>query len=251
VNSACAYCPLGSDGNAGLQNAVNGNHAGVANPGLAPLADYGGPTLTVARLPGSPALGAGSKLDHQASLSTDQRGFARFHGGAIDSGAFEAPLVTFTEDAHMLLPFSHKLLVVEDDPDTRYGLLLVLAGAGYEADAVANGQEALDYLHAVRELPRLILLDLKMPVMDGWQFLRARAGDSAMVGISVLIVTAEPATNPAALGAVGIVVKPVNEATLLDGICRHARGLPSTHHLQLPSSTSSGLGSCNGERARP
>jgi CheY-like chemotaxis protein len=126
-----------------------------------------------------------------------------------------------TEDAHMPLPFSHKLLIVEDDPDTRYGLMLFLAGAGYEADAVANGQEALDYPHAARELPRLILLDLKMPVMDGWQFLRARAGDAAVVGIPVLVVTAEPATDPAALGAVGIVAKPVNEATLLEEIGRH------------------------------
>jgi CheY-like chemotaxis protein len=70
------------------------------------------------------------------------------------------------------MPLSHKRLIVEDDPDTRYGLKLLLAGAGYEADAVPNGQEALDYLHAARELPCLILLDLKMPVMDGWQFLR-------------------------------------------------------------------------------
>jgi CheY-like chemotaxis protein len=119
------------------------------------------------------------------------------------------------------LPISHKLLIVEDDPETRCGLLLCLAGEGYQADAVANGQEALDYLHAATELPRLILLDLKMPVMDGWHFLRARAGDAALVGIPVLVVTGEPATDPVALGAVGIVVKPVNEATLLEEIGRH------------------------------
>jgi CheY-like chemotaxis protein len=130
----------------------------------------------------------------------------------------------------MPLPFSHKLLIVEDDRDTRYGLVLFLAGAGYEADAVANGQEALDYLHAACELPRLILLDLKMPVRDGWQFLRTRAGDAALVGIPVLVVTAEPATDPAALGAVGIMVKPVNEASLLEEVGRHCleggAGLP-------------------------
>jgi CheY-like chemotaxis protein len=121
----------------------------------------------------------------------------------------------------MSLPFSHKLLIVEDDPDTRCGLKLFLAGEGYEADAVANGQEALDYLHAARELPCLILLDLKMPVLDGWQFLRARAGDAALVGIPVLLVTGEPVANPAALGAVGVVIKPVNAATLLEPIRRH------------------------------
>jgi CheY-like chemotaxis protein len=123
----------------------------------------------------------------------------------------------------MPLPFSHKLLIVEDDPDMRYGLLLFLAGEGYEADAVANGQEALDYLHAARELPCLIVLDLKMPVMNGRQFLRARAVDAALVGIPVLVVTAEPAPDPAALGAVGIVVKPVNETTLLEEVGRHCK----------------------------
>jgi len=57
--------------------------------------------------------------------------------------------------------------------------------------------------------------------MNGWQFLRARAAAAAVAGIHVLLVTAESSTDAAALGAVGDVVKPVNEATLLEEIGRH------------------------------
>ena len=61
------------------------------------------------------------------------------------------------------------ILIVDDDPDIRDSLKEVLEDEGYEVNGVANGREALDYL---RKSPRpcVILLDLMMPVMDGWQF---------------------------------------------------------------------------------
>jgi CheY-like chemotaxis protein len=58
---------------------------------------------------------------------------------------------------------------VEDDSAVREGLVRLLEEEGYRALAAANGREALAL--AQTETPRLILLDLKMPVMDGWQFL--------------------------------------------------------------------------------
>src|SRR5579862_4602951 len=63
------------------------------------------------------------------------------------------------------------ILIVDDDPDIRDSLKEVLEDEGYEVNGVANGREALDYL---RKSPRpcVILLDLMMPVMDGWQFRR-------------------------------------------------------------------------------
>ena len=85
---------IGPGGSGGLVNGQNGNIVGVANPGLAPLGNYGGPTLTIALLAGSPALDHGSNaLAVDASgkpLTTDQRGFARIFNGTVDIGAYEA-----------------------------------------------------------------------------------------------------------------------------------------------------------------
>src|SRR5438105_5744597 len=60
------------------------------------------------------------------------------------------------------------ILVVDDDPDILQTLALCLSTEGYRVLSAANGQEALEVLS--RERPAAILLDLMMPVMDGWQF---------------------------------------------------------------------------------
>jgi CheY-like chemotaxis protein len=126
---------------------------------------------------------------------------------------------------------SQKLLIVDDDPDIREGFRLLLEAVGYTAEGVGNGQEALDYLHAATELPDLILLDLHMPVMDGWRFLWARAGEAAVAGIPVVVMTGERNVNQAALGAVSIIRKPVDQAALLEVIgayCMAESGTPGS-----------------------
>jgi CheY-like chemotaxis protein len=65
------------------------------------------------------------------------------------------------------------ILVVEDDDATRIGMGEILSGHGYRAALVANGREAIDYLRDYPE-PNLIILDMVMPGMDGWRFLRER-----------------------------------------------------------------------------
>ena len=79
---------IGTGGAGGLTNGVNGNQVGVASPGLASGPAYnGGPTETIALLPGSPAIDAGSNaLD---GLPYDQRGLPRIYNGTIDIGAYE------------------------------------------------------------------------------------------------------------------------------------------------------------------
>ena len=84
---------IGPGGAGGLINGVNGNIVGVANPGLSPLGNYGGPTPTVAPLAGSPAIDAGSNalaVDAQSNpLTSDQRGLPRINNGTVDIGAYE------------------------------------------------------------------------------------------------------------------------------------------------------------------
>jgi hypothetical protein len=82
-----------------------GTNAAPINPLLAPLANYGGPTQTVALLPGSRAIDAGDNCVTDAAhcgdanipqLTTDQRGFARQVNGTVDIGAFESSGFTLT-----------------------------------------------------------------------------------------------------------------------------------------------------------
>ncbi len=101
VSSSSAYNLIGTGGSGGLVNDVNGNQVGVANPGLGTLANNGGPTQTIALLPGSPAIDKGSNplaVDPTTGqpLTTDQRGpgFVRIINGTVDIGAFE-----FTPDS--------------------------------------------------------------------------------------------------------------------------------------------------------
>ena len=86
---------IGTGGSGGITGGRNGNIVltGNASPGLAPLGDYGGPTETIALLPGSPALGTGTAV---AGVTTDQRGFA---ANPVDIGEFQSqagPLVVNT-----------------------------------------------------------------------------------------------------------------------------------------------------------
>jgi hypothetical protein len=83
--SAAATLVQDGAGAGGINNGVNGNLVGV-DPRLGPLADNGGPTQTMALLPGSPAIDHGR---NDLGLATDQRGFARVANGAADIGAFE------------------------------------------------------------------------------------------------------------------------------------------------------------------
>ncbi|NUR56520.1 MAG: response regulator [Acidobacteria bacterium] len=80
------------------------------------------------------------------------------------------------------------VLVVEDDPDARELLRTALAAEGYEVRTAANGADALASLR--QERPCIILLDLMMPVMDGWAFRREQVNDPDLSSIPVLCITA-------------------------------------------------------------
>ena len=65
----------------------------------------------------------------------------------------------------------------------------LLSLEGFQTAAVANGQEALDYLRQ-ENAPNLILLDLMMPVMDGWEFRRRQRADPGIADIPVVVLSA-------------------------------------------------------------
>ena len=82
------------------------------------------------------------------------------------------------------------LLVVDDDPDARDGLRDVLEDAGFTVICVGNGKQALTYLRE-NPAPACILLDLFMPVMNGWQFARQLQTMAGLASVPVLVVTAQ------------------------------------------------------------
>ncbi|HKQ67983.1 MAG TPA: response regulator [Polyangiaceae bacterium] len=82
----------------------------------------------------------------------------------------------------------HSLLVVEDNDDVREATQIAFEQVGHQVAAVGNGQEAIDWL-AAHDAPCLILLDLMMPVMDGWQFLEAVQAHASWSTIPVVVVS--------------------------------------------------------------
>ena len=98
------------------------------------------------------------------------------------------------------------ILVVDDDPDLREFLQLVLTSMGFEVTSAANGQEALDDMED--HDPDLILLDMKMPVMNGWEFCRALEGRDSRPPIVVITAAPDPAGRAAEVHAEGWLGKP-------------------------------------------
>jgi signal transduction histidine kinase/DNA-binding response OmpR family regulator/HAMP domain-containing protein len=94
---------------------------------------------------------------------------------------------------HCAGPSGASILVVEDDLPTRDTLCRFLASMGYVAHPTVNGQEGLDWL-ADHPAPSLILLDLMMPEMDGFEFLRELRKRPAFADIPVIVVTAKELT---------------------------------------------------------
>ena len=92
----------------------------------------------------------------------------------------------------MLVNAQTNILIIEDDLDIRESLVEALeSGEGYVVRTAGNGREGLDSLKSSAVLPNLILLDLMMPVMDGYQF-RAEQKQSALYGaIPVVVMSAD------------------------------------------------------------
>ena len=112
------------------------------------------------------------------------------------------------------------VLIVEDDADLREMMAQLLALEGFVATAVANGREALHYLET-GDKPDVILLDLMMPVMDGWEFRRQQQSDPALAAVPVIILSALDQRRAADVNAVAFLKKPLDFDRLLELVRRY------------------------------
>jgi two-component system, chemotaxis family, chemotaxis protein CheY len=116
------------------------------------------------------------------------------------------------------------ILVVDDDETIRDLLDMTLSEEGYEVVAAPNGAAALELVRRAR--PDVILLDMKMPVLDGWQFARAyRAAPGPHAPVVVLTAAENAAQRAAEIKADGWIAKPFDLDELLRVIQQHAAPL--------------------------
>jgi CheY-like chemotaxis protein len=116
----------------------------------------------------------------------------------------------------------YTVLVVEDDVDALEAIAEILEEAGHEVMRARDGREALRRLHDCEGRCDLILLDLLMPVMNGWDFRRRQRETPAFAGIPVFLMSAGAhlAVVRNELQAAGCVPKPVDAADILNVIQR-------------------------------
>jgi CheY-like chemotaxis protein len=123
------------------------------------------------------------------------------------------------------------ILIVEDDPATRESLSLMLNAEGYVVDEATDGNAALARSRSGLP-PRLVILDLQMTGMDGWQFLCARQREPALAAVPVLVLTAARGIDGPelrALGAKEVLEKPAATEDVVAAVrhyCPAATGLP-------------------------
>jgi CheY-like chemotaxis protein len=115
------------------------------------------------------------------------------------------------------------VLVVEDDREQRESLCAMLDFEGFDHAEACNGQEALDYLDRSRA-PCVVLLDLDMPVMNGWVFRAQQLADGRLSSIPVVVVTANnERLKDRFPGVAGFLYKPLDYeklAAVLELVCR-------------------------------
>jgi CheY-like chemotaxis protein len=115
-----------------------------------------------------------------------------------------------------------RILVVEDDDGIRNLVDLVLSSAGYEVLTAADGAAALQVIGTVH--PDLVLLDMRMPVMDGWELARRyRAMPGPHAPIVVVTAARDAAQRAAEIDANGYLGKPFDMAELLAMVSHHTR----------------------------
>ena len=111
------------------------------------------------------------------------------------------------------------ILLVDDDPGLQRVMTRFLTLEGFAPVIAANGQEALDYLRGGGQ-PKVILLDLRMPVMDGWAFRKLQQSDPGLARIPVVVMSGADAERVPELQAAASFSKPVSFSDLITTVRR-------------------------------
>ena len=119
------------------------------------------------------------------------------------------------------MPSAPTILVVEDDLELRQVVCDILQQAGYVTVTAGNGREALDQLISGGLTPALILLDLRMPIMDGWEFARVARCYTRLATIPIVVVSTPAPGYRWHPDVTAVLPKPFTPAALLAEVARH------------------------------
>jgi CheY-like chemotaxis protein len=138
----------------------------------------------------------------------------------------------------------HRILVVDDNRAVREALITLLEARGFSARGVGNGREALETLRAGFDAC-LILLDLTMPIMDGWKFRELQRQDARLTRIPVVVLTtlSDATTAATKMGALAGFAKPLERldrlVDLVGAHCPHgaSRRIGGAEHRAVARAT--------------
>ena len=114
---------------------------------------------------------------------------------------------------------THTILVVDDDPGVQRVMAKFLTLEGFTAAVAGNGAEALAYLRSDTNV-RVIVLDLRMPVMDGWTFRKEQRLDPGIAAIPVVVLSGAESERVPELEAAAAFRKPVSFPEVIDVVRR-------------------------------
>lgn len=127
------------------------------------------------------------------------------------------------------------ILVVDDHDDVRIALAELLRQEGFSVVEACDGKEALDYILTAPTIPSLVLLDLNMPVMSGWEVIRGLQGQLRFAHLPIILVTGERTpTDPASREIVGRLSKPFLPDEMLALVRRYVVG-PTAERISSPA----------------
>jgi two-component system cell cycle sensor histidine kinase/response regulator CckA len=118
------------------------------------------------------------------------------------------------------------VLVVEDDDDVRETLELILKSGGYEVLTAADGLDAMAILRGHEHEVGLILLDVIMPNMDGWQFLEERSKNATLEHVPTIVLSGAHPMNPISSHATAFLMKPIAAKELLRTVSKYSNLSP-------------------------